>query len=264
MLQQHGGGSSSGTVVSAGGDLAQTQEQQEQQQEQQQQQLRSAEAAALRAEQDQQFAASLEADRARAQARELQELLLLLKASCCNAARPAGGACTTATAAAGTSGNTSVVTSGAALVEQQSPPPLSLQSQQSPPPLSLRLRLPDGSAAQLVCDGSQSLTGVFEFVFAQPGMPLWNPGSWALACAFPSVRVAPPQGLWALSATSGVTSVLAAVREHLTNQPGDVIAGGRWPLQVRRLRDPPLTVLVQDSSSVAEVKEQLEQQTGAC
>lgn len=260
MLQQHGGGSSSGTVVSAGGDLAQTQEQQEQQQ----QQLRSAEAAALRAEQDQQFAASLEADRARAQARELQELLLLLKASCCNAAGPAGGACTTATAAAGTSGDTSVVTSEAALVEQQSPPALSLQSQQSPPALSLRLRLPDGSAAQLVCDGSQSLTGVFEFVFAQPGMPLWNPGSWALACAFPSVRVAPPQGLWALSARSGVTSVLAAVREHLTNQPGDVIAGGRWPLQVRRLRDPPLTVLVQDSSSVAEVKEQLEQQTGAC
>jgi hypothetical protein len=214
----------------------------------------------VRQQQDEEYQASLAADAQKRKERELAALLKRLKAALAGALPPE------AAAAASADGSNAASDTDAGGADNTT--------------LAIRVRLPDGSNAVRQFAGVQSFADVLDWVYLLPGMPLLQPGVWGLASSFPRRQLAAAAGLWAPAKTekSGGNFLAADLEECIEagsslgkQQEGgrdeagyEAAPAGALSLCIRPLVGEAFSVQVMQRSSILEVKQQVEQQTGGC
>jgi hypothetical protein len=101
-------------------------------------------------------------------------------------------------------------------------------------------------------------------------MPLLRPGSWSLASSWPRQRLAPaPAGDGSSSSRDSIWIADGWAREVAVQQQREAqaaaqLAPGEWLLEVRQAAGKQLAVRVSSTTSIADVKQALREQTGAC
>eukprot|EP00878_Enallax_costatus_P010466 GHUV01010928.1.p1 GENE.GHUV01010928.1~~GHUV01010928.1.p1 ORF type:complete len:489 (+),score=184.09 GHUV01010928.1:311-1777(+) len=127
--------------------------------------------------------------------------------------------------------------------------------------LTVRVKLPDGGSAVRTFACDQALPDVYEWVFSLDSMPCLAPGSWSLATTYPKQKLLPATGIWS---PDGYSSNGVELQQYIHElQMGAAGAGGSWwGLTVRQITGEELVVLVRDDSTVLDLKEKLQLQTG--
>jgi hypothetical protein len=126
-------------------------------------------------------------------------------------------------------------------------------------PLTLRVRLPGGGTASRRFGAGHAFDEVFAWVFSLPEMQLWAPGTWALVSGFPRRQLMPPaDSTWA----PGVWEQQQQQQQGGGGGRGEMLLPGEWMLRVDRLEQAALWVKVHEESTLADVQEEIEAQTG--
>jgi hypothetical protein len=125
--------------------------------------------------------------------------------------------------------------------------------------LTLRVRLPGGSQASRRFRPDQGFEEVFAWVYSLPGMPLWAPGTWALISAFPRRQLSPPgSSSWA----PGVWEKQQAAASAEGCGDDVLLLPEEWMLGVNTASEERLWVKVHPDSTVQDINEEIETQTG--
>jgi hypothetical protein len=150
--------------------------------------------------------------------------------------------------------------------EQQAGQQGGLSSGSTAAQLLLRVRLPDGSHASRSFADGQAFDDVMAWVFVSlPAAQATPPGDWRLVSAFPRLQLAPPPGsLWSRQGWQRwLQRQWARGRALSAQQAAAGTPGGSWLLEVRRLDAGPLRLRVCASTTILQVQDMVQAQTGA-